>query len=439
MGINRILGPRTAPLATSLPGTLPASLGLGLAIAMLPALAAAQAGGVQLTFGISQNLRTDDNQALDVKSAGTTTSATTTLTFGVLSDTATQHLSLNLAGDLRLSSGPATKGTDTTLGEPSLDLAYSLDGAHAGLKTTVFYHKADVSFLRPLTDFTDAQGHLILPSDLADLTGTGNRAEYGASLTYDWGRDGPLDFSLSAGLTGLDYSNTSSPALIDNRRATLTGTAGLQIDAATHASATLRFARFEMDDAGHTHSHSSGLDLAISRALQRGTVSATLSADHKAAGTGLSFHIDRAMDLPGGALSAGLGLTRTAEGQTNPTGSLTWQHALPRGQITAAVTRGVTQNAANADQTTTALALGYAQDLGPTANLALNLSYSLVDPGGANPTVTNQGLDVTYSHALTADWRLDLGYSHRDRDAGAGKARSNAVFLTLHHDFNLRH
>ena len=410
-----------------------------LAGGLVAGAATAQDAGVQLTFGLSESLKSNDNQALDVKSVGTTTSATTTLSFGLLSETATQHLSLNFSGDLRLANTPATKGTVTKVGDPSLDLAYGVDGASAGLQTKAYYHKADVAFLRPLTDFIDAQGQIQLPTDLADLTGTGTRAEYGANLTYDWGRDGPLGVSVSAGLAGLTYDNTTSPALFDNRRITLAATAGYQINPATRATTTLRFARFEASDAAGTNTTTSGLDLGLTRTLERGTASATLSADRSDAGTRLGFRLGRALDLPGGALSASLGATRAPDGLNGVTGSLSWQHALPKGQINAALTRGITQTATATDQLTTALSLGYTQQLGPTAALALNLSYAVNDAGGAGASVTNRGLDATYSHALTADWNLDAGYSYRSRDAGAGLANSSAISLTLRRDFNLRH
>ena len=414
------------------------ALAATLCVGGLGGAAQAQDGGVQLTFGLSESLTSNSNQALDVKSAGSTTSATTLLSFGLVSETATQRLSLDMSANLRLANTPATKGTVTRVGDPAVTLAYSVDGASAGLQTKAYYRKADVAFLRPLTDFVDPLGNINLPTDLADLTGTGTRAEYGANLTYDWGRDGPLGVSLSAGLAGLTYDNTTSPALFDNRRITLAATAGYQINPATRATTTLRFARFAASDAFQTRSNTSGLDLGLTRTMDRGTASATLSADRSDAGTRLGFRLGRALDLPGGALSASLGATRAPDGLNGVTGSLNWQHALPSGQISAALTRGITQTATATDQLTTALSLGYTQALTPSSTLALNLSYAVNDPGGAGASVTNRGLDATYSHALTADWNLDAGYSYRSRDAGAGLANSSAVSLTLRRAFNLR-
>jgi len=68
-------------------------------------------------------------------------------------------------------------------------------------------------------------------------------------------------------------------------------------------------------------------------------------------------------------------------------------------------------------------------------NLSMNLSRSEDGGAGAAPTLNRTTVSASYSRALTPDWDVTMGYSHRTNSGSAiSSARSDSVFLTLTRD-----
>lgn len=421
-----------ATLAAALP--LVGSLGLTSSPAQ-----AQDTGGVVLTFGVAERFETTENLGLDVPSRGRTNQANTNLSFGIRSETQTSRLAFDVSGVLRAAQGPGHSGTDFGFDGPKLALSYARSAANATLDLKASLSESDIEYLRPLDDFLDENGQIVLPEDLADLTGTGTRRNAGLNAAVTWGENAPVGFGLSAGYNALSYSNTTSPGLIDSRRKSLGASMRLDLSQVTRVTVNLKFSRFD-DDVPRSKSRDTlSLETGLSHDLPTGTLNGSLSAAKTEDGTRLGFSIGRTFDLPNGSLTTNMGLTRAASGGTSLTGSLGYKHELENGQISAQLRRGVQAGGDDTDRLTTALSLGYSQGLSQASALSLDLSYTENTVTATDSTVRNTSFGATYSHALTEDWGLDLGYRQRIRDAdGTGKADSSSVFLSLSRDFTFR-
>ncbi|MFA9229799.1 MAG: hypothetical protein ACEQSU_03475, partial [Microgenomates group bacterium] len=396
-------------------------------------------GGVVMTFGLQERLETTSNLGLDVTNRGRTNQATTNLSFGISSETQTSRLAFDMSGVLRAAQGPGHSGTDFGFDGPKLAFSYAHSGANASLSLKAHYSDADVEYLRPLENFLDEDGHIVLPEDLADLTGTGTRRSSGLNAALTWGNDAPVGFGLSAAVSDLSYRNTTSPGLIDSRRTTLGASMRLDLSEVTKATLGLTISRFEDEAPLSSPRNTISFDAGLSQVMTTGTLTGSLSAAKTEDGTKLGFSVGRDIELPNGSLTASLGLSRAATGGTSLTGSLGLQHELPQGQITAQLRRGIGVSSDDTDSLTTVLSLGYSQTLSPLSSLSLDLSYAESTATATDNTVTNTSFGATYSHALTEDWGLNLGYRQRMRDSdGVGKADSSSVFLSLSRDFTFR-
>ena len=412
-------------------------LPLATSLALLPLSGGAQdGGGLQLTFGVEQRFEVTDNLGLDVVSAGTTSQASTRLSFGLLTETRSARLEFDTSASLRAANGPDFSGTEVSLSDPQMSLAYSRQAANAELEVSGFVRQTDVEFLRSLEDFIDDTGQIVLPDD---VTGTGNQLSYGMDVALTWGREAPVEVSLSAGISGLDYSDTSSGSLFDSQRQRAGVTMRLDLTPVTEASVSLRYSTYDDDDPTTTRRDTVSFEAGLDHRLLRGSLTSRLTAVDTEDGTRLGFRVGREIDLPAGAVSASVGATRSATGETNVTGALTVRKDLPLGQITAEVRRSVIAGNDDSEQLVNAVSLGYSQTLTPLASLNLDLSYIQNRQTATGADTTNASVSATYRYALTEDWGMDLGYRHRMRDEdGVGRAHSNSVFMVLQRDFNFR-
>lgn len=416
------------------------ALGLGLLVATtVPALAQSPSvpGGVTMTFGFSQRLEYDDNPPLAPTSPGGSALSTTRLTFSLSSETATQKIVLNTGTALRWSGGSGTQG-GIKIDDPQFDLNYTLDVGSSSLSVGANYRRSDIQFLRPLSDFTQPDGTIVLPPDLNDLTGTGFRTDYGVNGALTWGAGGPLGVTLNLGLQGLEYDKVSNPALVDNQRQNAGVLVRMRLNDVTDATANLTFSRYEQDP-GLTRAYTRGISLGLTRSLVNGSLGAMIGTSNTNAGTRLNFDVNRVMSLPSGSLTAGLGITRPAGGNYGMTGRLNWQQTLANGSINAQLSRGVTVTNANTEQLQTVVSVQYSQALNPRDGLSLNVTYSLSDPSGTGNNNANTSIGASYSRNLTPDWSMNFGYTHRIRapEALAG-AQSNNVFISLQRNFSIR-
>ncbi|HEX9859513.1 MAG TPA: hypothetical protein VGA75_14225 [Paracoccaceae bacterium] len=439
---------------------------------VLPALA--QEGGLRFHFDIEERLSHGRNLALEVPAEGTTQRAETRLSFGLISETRSETLVLEMGIVPLLAREPGEK-TGARLDEPSLRFSYDRESANAALALGADYREIQVDDLPDLSEFVDDEGNPDLPDDLADLVGSGTRADYRLQARLDLGTAAPLGLTLEAGLSGRDYTDTTDPDLFDSRRETLAATTRLRFSPLTEGSLGLSHARYDAEDAEDTLRETTALDLGVTHALSaraglsagigytvidtrelgvttredgltgrlgldyempNGTADARLDSTTDQNGARLTLSFGRALDLPAGALSARLGVTRAEGSDPALIGALDWRHDLPTGQISARAERREKSTADDdAITRTTLLILGYDQELTAVSGLNLGLSYAQIDETGAN-MLERADLTASYRHALTADWDMNFGLAWRMRDeATEGRATSEEVFFSLNRRF----
>lgn len=402
----------------------------GLAAVLTAGTAVPQeGGGTLLTFGIDQRFSWDDNPDLQVSSTGDSFRADTRLSFGVVSETARDRLAFNLGTLLRGEDDGS--GFGIGMESPSVDLSYTRSGISSSLTVSGFLREADLGDGVSLIEGAEGELPILVFED-------GTARTKGARLNLSWGDSAPLGGTLRAGLTNTDYRGTTDPDLVDNR--TLTFGAGLRftLNEVTEATVDIDHRRFD-EDGPAVAEDSTTISAGLSRALPRGSLRAKISSTRDEDGTRSSLSFGHSFELPQGLLSIDLGLTEAAAGGTDMTGALAWKQDLPRGGLTARLSRAVTSDTDNDETLLTALSLGWNHALTPRMGLNMEASWAKVEETSSGLVTDTASLNASVSYGLTEDWAMTFGASHRLKDEdGVGKATSNAVFLSLGRTFEWR-
>lgn len=444
-------------------------------LAALPLAAQEEVGGLLVRLGLEQRLEYGENLGLDLPEEGSTARASTALSFGLTSETRTQTFALQTGAALRFEDGPT--GSDAGIVDPQASLSYSREAANATLSLSAYYRETDVDFLRPLEDFVNDEGVIELPEDLEDLNGTGTRIGFGGTAGLEFGTSAPLGLALRAGASGIDYRDVTDPDLVRIRRANAGATVKLRFSPVSEGRIALDQRLYDADDAEQTHREtttlSAGLtreispravlDLSLGRtivdteefgvttrekgidaaigldyAMPNGSASADFAATTTQDGTRLDLTFGRSLDLPTGALSASLGLTRPEGGDVELIGALLWRRDLPTGSLTARAERSVRTTNSDEQRLTTFLAVGYDHQINDVSGLGLDMSYAFIDETGTDASEDRASLSASYSHALTADWNMNLGLAYQMREEAGDRADSQSVFVTLGRSFDFR-
>ena len=416
-----------------------AALGLAAgSVVLATGMAFAQddtATGPRLTFGINQGLEVSTNAALNPDPAGQTVLATTGLSFGLRDETARMAFALDASTGLRIVDGPNTAGTETTLADPQVTLAYSRLGATSRFDLTAGYQVIDIAFLRPLAEFTNPDGTVTLPPDFNDLQGSGTRESLSFDVQLTLREDAPFGLVLAAGVTDLRYADVTDPDLTDSTRSYASVTARLNLTEVTTATVGLSYSQFS--DAGGI-SDTVGLQTGLTINRPDGALRFSLALADEADGTQLSFGVGRDFDLPSGALSFDLGAVRGTDGTVNLTGAVQLTQTFAQGTASASLSQGLTSGSGDAEELRTVLALGLSRDLTPLSSLDLGLTWVMSEDTATGLGVDSATLSASLGYALGPDWSLNTGYRYETRDEdGVGPAQNHVLFVGLQRDFEL--
>jgi hypothetical protein len=445
---------------------------------ILPALAQDRIDAVRMSFGINQGFEVGDNLELENPAEGTSSIATTTLSFGLVSETDTQQIDFGLSGALQIQDTPDTDGVETDFSDPRFRLAYNLQGADSELGVRATYFSSDIDTLS-LEDFVDEEGVLVLPEDFASLQGNGTRSNYSLGVTLDMFQNDPLGLELTAGASGTDYTGTSDPDLFNFNRTYLGGTAFARFSDVLTGTLSLRYSTYDANDDTQTYrtrtTTRAGLVYAISGratleanvgyteinteelntpdstssspvgnigyvyAMPNGQITADLDATTDEDGAErLNLVFGRSMQLPDGSLSFRFGLTDPEFGDVEPIGGLNWTRNLPAAQISAQLSRAVTLSNEDETQLSTVIALNYEQEINRISSFGLNATYGETDGTADTDSVKRTGISATYRYALTEDWNLNTGVGYRTREENGQTASSPRVFLSIGRRFDFR-
>jgi hypothetical protein len=409
----------------------PQLLSLGGVVAALTAGAALtqEGGGLVLTLGVHQRVSLVDNPGLDIPSTGSSARFDTRLSFGVVSETPKNRLAFNLGAVLRGEDGGS--GFGFSLDNPSAELAYTRSGPSSSLTLSAFLRESDLGEGLTLIEGTDGNPPVLTFED-------GSARTKGVRLAYSWGEGAPLGGTLRAGISDTDYHDTTDPDLLDNRTVTVGAGFRFALNEVTEATVNLDHRRYD-EDGPTAAEDSTTLSAGIVRTLPRGSLNVKLSTSDNEDGSRSGLSFGRVFDLPRGSLSFELGMTEATGSGVDITGSLNWRQDLPNGGLLAGLKRAVANDTDNQETLVTSLSLGMTQELAPRLSLNLGASWTQSEKQATGLATDTTSLDASVSYALTEDWAMNFGASHKVKDEdGVGSTDSTSVFVSLGRTFEWR-
>lgn len=383
-----------------------------------------EGGGVVMTFGVEQTLRWQDNPGLGTPAAGSEAQSRTGLSFSIVSETRTQRLALDT--NATVVAGQASR---TGLISPSAELSYRREAASSLLELTAFLSEKDVDTLEFEVDDPTAS----IPI-LTAVTGRGTQRLTGATAKLTFGQDAPFGGSVSLRSASTNYTGTSDPDLVDNRRDTARLSLRFDLTEVTTATAGLSVSR--LAETGAADDRTETLSFGLEHALQTGSLTLDANATHGKNGTRYGLSFGRQMELPSGELKASLGLSWPVTGNMQMIGALDWRHDMPMGALSTRVSRSVANNVRDEETRVDRLDVTLEQALLPRLNGSLALGLQDSSNGASGLSTKTTRLDASLNYALTEDWGLRFAAQHRIRDTtGSGRAKSTTVSMTLSRSF----
>jgi len=434
-----------------------------------------------LTYGLG--FESDDNIALNRNTVGTTTALTNDyeLLFGYATRVST--LDFALSGEI-LSEDSPTLGSRLFINDPAFSADYQLESARSRLGLTASVAKDDLDRLQRINVDTDGDGEFDTVEIVPDTVVGGSVTTTTLRARYTFGIDTPIRYTVAFSFADRAFSSSTSTLTgdvvesgIDTRtynlfmsaRARLSpvtfGTLSLiksEINELTNNEAQTDTQRLTFDlehnygdiwtfqlgaglvdieesnNAQGITSDEDGIDLDFraTRELSWGTAFASAAREVRTSGQRTTFLFGGTYELKDGALSASLGTTDSDAGQAY-VASLDYQKQLKTSQFTASLDRSIqaTADADQADELITSLSLSYLYQFNASQRLFLGLTYTDIDAAVVDENETE--FQARYSHRLTRDWDLNLGYRRREANNGLFDATSNSVFLNVSREMSL--
>ena len=387
--------------------------------------------GPSTQFGLTTGVMFNDNRGLDDDSLGSTTELVTRLDFTLRFATPIQDLELTGDIGLRTVNGAERDNLPGGFNDPNIRLSYGRQSRDAALDVTVFASERDVisTSLQLIEDTSNFE----LLSDI------GSVLRFGFDTDLELRRRAPFGVTLSAGFTGLRYSDDASADLTDQDRFRIGALFRLDLDPATRATLNARLTTFEDDGTPEGRRDTYTLDGLLRRNLRNGSATARAVAVSTEDGKRYTLSVGRSIETELWDVSGTAGVTRGVEGDLSAIGTIDVTRTLKNGSWSANFSRAVVSSSDDQQQDITALGLGYSTQLDALTLFSTNLSYtdrSDTDAGGGGSLGL---LGLTVQHTLTEDWRLDVGLQHRVNKNTAGiRARDNQISISLRRDFFAR-
>jgi hypothetical protein len=413
-----------------------AAVGLSLVAGLWITPVHAQDGGTVLSFGVAQRFEASDNLELDDPSAGNSFSSTTRLSFGLVSETALSRFTLDASAGLVGAFGPGSSLIDEGLVSPGISFNYDRSVASANLNVTGSLNENSIT-----NNNTVALTDPTADPSLLDVVSGGKVRTHSLDATLNFRQDTPLSFGVTAGLSGTRYTSATDPTLIDNNSTRAGITASLALSEVATAKFGLRYSTYKEDTAGAPLYYTKGFDAGIEFERPDGIASADFSTDHRRSGNRNRLSFKRSVDRPDGQFSAEIGAVRTLANDVELMGELAYSQEFPLGTIDASLRRDNVVSNKDTEYNITTVSLGYNRDLTAVSSLRLDIGYTDSEQTNISTTTTYTNFGVTYTHQMTKDWGLDVGYDHsrRHKNGTTGSsARSNTVFVELRRIFEYR-
>lgn len=319
----------------------------------------AGAGRPSLAFTLSERIQWEDG---DEEDEGWT--ATTGLALSINSATPVSALRFDASAGLekRLEGD-----SDLDLSDPRLRLTYERENRSSAFDLDLRYRQTDVDALDP----DDTLEEVV-------RFGRGTRENASVDIGFVFGRTAPVGGSLDLGYAVTEYSDTDDPSLVDGETVDVTGTLDFVLDPRITALLRATYSDTDEDDGGRdvlyenlsvganaevTPTLTAGLFVGYTRTTETvggvedrqdgaslelsftedrpngawtGSFVSDLSDDGNRRTTA---RINRSLDLPRGAISAGVGLSQGDDGDLRPLYSLAYLHERPRSRLNLSLDR----------------------------------------------------------------------------------------------------
>jgi hypothetical protein len=424
-------------LGVNMNRTVCAVVALATAFGLPPAgpVGAQEGGGQTLSLTLSERLEATRNLALTPDGDETTLQSLSTAAFAYGTATQTSEFSFGTSLNLRAVGGSASDETDIAFADPSVRLSYGQRGPASQFGLSASFTRAEVAFLRPLTDFIDGD-QILLPDDFADLSGTGSRSTLALNTSLSLRDDARFGLSFTGGVTDLSYQDVSDPTLADSTRLQAGVQARFDLTEVTSATLGLSYTGLETDGADPTDTF--GLRGGLTFDRPDGNFGLSLNASENSGATLIGFRVSREFSLPDSTLGASFGVSRTDDTGAVVTGALTYSLERPTGTLTARLDRDISIEDGDTSTVQTALGLSASQALARDLTGTLRAGLARSEEDGVRTDLADLGASLGYS--LTPDWSLSAGASYilRDDESASGSAAAQSLSLTLTRSFGAR-
>jgi hypothetical protein len=384
-----------------------------------------------LRFGLSTGIVANDNRGLDANSQGSTVELISRLDFGLTFATPIQQLTLDGEIGLRKVSGAESDNLQNGLVNPNLAIGYARQSRDAQFSANLRINESDVS--------TSSLLNVLGVPDPELVTQDGTRRSTVFDTELELRNRSPFGITLSAGYTGLRYSNVSSASLSDQDRFRLGARFRFDLTPVTQATLDLRYSTFEdlASTVGVRETYE--LDAGLSQDLRTGDISFLVGATSTEDGDRYSLSVGRSLRTPLWELGGTLGVTRASNGNISPTATLEVSRALVDGSLQASFSRSVDSGVDDDEEQITSVSLAYDRQFTATTSFNASFSFNETDPTGAANSSSLTTLGVSLQRRLTPNWEMDLGLEHRISKSTLGtRARDNLLSVMLRHDLSAR-
>ncbi|WP_424985708.1 hypothetical protein [Microbulbifer sp. S227A] len=431
---------------------------------------------------IEQNFVAGDNLGLENPSEGSTSLATTRLTYGLQSETETQQFSLAIGAGLRFGNVADGNSMKTGFVDPLIALRYRREGANARLAFDADYQQTDISLVQPLWTFLDSDGTVTPPADFSEIRGSGERRSHNVGATLETGLNDPFGLRLRARTSGTNYIDATDTDLADFDNTSLGLTTLFRLNPVTTATLDMSYLRYSSADIADTDRETRTVQAGFIRELSDiatltfsagySTVDSTLtdpltgvrSTERVEGPSGgidydtempngtfnLGFDVyqnqdgqrgtllmTRSVDLPRGSLSGNIGVTQIDSADPQIVGGLTWVYNMPSSSFRLFLNRDVFTDSSDEDRLTNLLVAGYSHEINQVSNLSLDLSLSHTEAAAGEEATERGALVVAYNRELNEDWSFNTGVAFRTlQDETIGEADATAVFFGIGRNFD---
>ncbi len=429
-----------------------------------------------MTLDVGFGALVNDNAGLNDPSLGTTTEATTSLGFGLISETRVSQLSFGLDTALIYKNEPGADG-EFDLRAPNSRLSYKRTGANSLFEVTARY--VDENLDDRILTFEDEN---FQPVDLIVDGGTLRRLN--GSAVLDFGLDAPFGLRTQLTYDRRDYIDTVDPDLFDRTNVGVSTVARLRFSDVMTGTVSASLSRFEADSPPPTEpttertrssvgvgliyeisprttlsgnlslervettdfailtrkTEGLGFSFAAVTEMQNGTLGGEISRTVNSDGERTQISFDRAMELPRGSLSFGLGYSFNDEGDDAVLANLAFTRDLPDGSISANLSQQTRSFDEDEPKLFTRLGVTYNREINSVSDLTVDFGLGRTeDLSGVGDDSTRANLSVSYSRELTREWDWTLGYRRQYFRENADPARNSNVFFTrIDRSFSLR-